>query len=222
MRCQASLLNVDQNQIAQLRRLKGIERALVTKLLQQVQDRVQDFVNGKYIEPLTLRYDGEGSATDVDSPGNHATFVCFPYFDYHPASEICHGRDTRAHRTRALLQTKSRLECTSERDGNQVITKNNSLGPSGLIHVPQIWALVVNDSESMHSVELGIQAQSCDTDLLVTCAPCEASILRGHSISTIRQSQAMTDEEAWSIQYYSISGIEYFIPVRQCRSWFVC
>ena len=109
---------------------------------------------------MTMRYDGKDPNLDSEGLGNNATFLCLPYFDTRRTSETHHCRDTHAHPTRALLQTKSRLESTIARDKNQVITKDNSLGLSTHIHVPQVWALVVNNSESISWIDLVIRAES--------------------------------------------------------------
>ena len=59
-------------------------------------------------------------------------------------------------------------------------------------------------------------------DLLVTCGPCQASVLRGKSVRTNLHSNAKLDDEAWAIQYKNLSSHQFFIPVRKCRTWFVC
>ena len=67
-----------------------------------------------------------------------------------------------------------------------------------------------------------VVADNLVTDLLVTCGPCQASVLRGKSVRTNLHSKARLDDEAWAIQYKNLSGHQFFIPVRKCRTWFVC
>ena len=56
---------------------------------------------------------------------------------------------------------------------------------------------------------------------MVTCAPFKASFLCGDSIKLLLHSRAKMDDAALSIGFTNLSGNKYFIPVRNCGTWFV-
>ncbi|KAG8534324.1 uncharacterized protein KY384_001168 [Bacidia gigantensis] len=133
------------DQVIKIPGLKSTEIALASRLLNRVRRYEQRYIHGRFLEPMTLIYDGEDPSHAVEPLIGTVTFICFPFFDSDDLLKPDDGfHDHHAHRVRSLLQTQSRLESTSQRDEDQVLKKLKSKSSLNGIHLPQIWALIIN------------------------------------------------------------------------------
>lgn len=118
---------------------------LVKKLLDKVKNRAEKkFVHGKYLKPITVIYEGKYPVEDLQSTKKSAMFVCMPMFALGDPRTHDTTKENIGYPVKALLQSLYRLESTKHREGKQVAAK---MGLSELVHVPQLWALVINERE---------------------------------------------------------------------------
>ena len=185
-------------------RLPGLEDddlALAARLLNKVQKTCEkQFVHGRYLKPTVLVYDGadpEETAKDQKT----ATFVSLPIFTTECERHHKSTKEDELHPVRALLQSRYRLESTKGRDKEQVIRKVH-FKKAHVVHVPQIWALIINK----HTI--------------ITCAPLDTSTLRGETIKLVKHSEAQLDEATWSVHFTDTRGTVFYLPLRFCKSWF--
>ena len=185
-------------------RLPGLEDddlALAARLLNKVQRTCEkQFVHGRYLKPTVLVYDGadpEETAKDQKT----ATFISLPIFTTESERHHKSTKDHELHPVRSLLQSRYRLESTKSRDKDQVIRKINSKA-AHVVHVPQIWALIINK----HTI--------------ITCAPLDTSTLRGDTIRLVKHSEAQLDEATWSVHFTDARGTVFYLPLRFCKTWF--
>ena len=190
------------------------DMALVGRLLNKVRDTSEKkFVHGRYLKPITMVYEGEDpdSSTSKHPEERHvrktATFVSLPVFTVCCPKRHTSTKDFEGHPVRALLQSRYRLESTKRRDKEQVITKTTSIKDhlahkDQVVHVPQIWVLIINN----HTI--------------ITCAALDASVLRGDTIKLISYTAAQQDEATWSVHFTDARGKDFYLPLRFCKTWF--
>ena len=188
--------------------------ALVGRLLNKVKNTSEKkYVHGRYLKPITLVYEGEdpdlsASHRPEERPaGKIATFVSLPVFMTCIPKRHTFTKEFEGHPVRALLQSRYRLESTKRRDKEQVITKTTSIRDqlaheNHVVHVPQIWALMINN----HTI--------------ITCAALDASILRGDTIKLMSYTKAQLDEATWSVHFTDARGQDFYLPLRYCKTWF--
>ena len=210
----AMTLNQFFFQVTKIPGLGDDDMALVGRLLKKVQNTSEKkFVHGRYLKPITLVY--EGKDPDVDGsfpPGEShirktATFVSLPVFTTCCPKRHTSTKDFEGHPVRALLQSRYRLESTKRRDKEQVITKTTSIKDhlayeDHVVHVPDIWALIINNTT------------------IITCAALDASVLRGDTIKLISYTAAQQDEATWSVHFTDARGKDFYLPLRFCKTWF--
>ena len=188
--------------------------ALVGRLLNKVRNTSEKkFVHGRYLKPITLVYEGE----DPDLGASHhveerpvrktATFVSFPVFTTSHPKRHTSTKEFEGHPVRSLLQSRYRLESTRRRDKEQVITKTTSIRDqlahdTHVVHVPQIWALMINNYT------------------IITCAALNASVLRADTIKLMSYADAQLDEATWSVHFTDARGKVFYLPLRYCKTWF--
>ena len=190
------------------------DMALVARLLQKVQNTSEKkFIHGRYLKPITLVYEGKdpdlyGSTLPGESHiRKTATFVSLPVFTTCCLKRHTSNKTFKGHPVRALLQSHYRLESTKRRDKQQVITKTTSIKDhlahdDHVIHVPHIWALIINNTT------------------IITCAALDASVLRGDTIKLISYTAAQQDEATWSVHFTDAWGKDFYLPLRFCKTWF--
>ena len=188
--------------------------ALVGRLLNKVKNTSEKkYVHGRYLKPIALVYEGEdpdlfASHRPEERPaGKTATFVSLPVFTTCIPQRHTSTKDFEGHPVRALLQSRYRLESTKKRDKEQVITKTTSIRDqlaheNHVVHVPQIWALMINN----HTI--------------ITCAALDASVLRGDTIKLMSYTKAQLDEATWSVHFTDARGQDFYLPLRYCKTWF--
>ena len=188
--------------------------ALVGRLLNKVKKTSEKkYVHGRYLKAITLVYEGEdtdlfASHRPEDRPaGKIATFVSLPVFMTCIPKRHAFTKEFEGHPVRALLQSRYRLESTKKRDKEQVITKTTSIRDqlaheNHVVHVPQIWALIINN----HTI--------------ITCAALDASVLRGDTIKLMSYTKAQLDEATWSVHFTDARGQDFYLPLRYCKTWF--
>ena len=188
--------------------------ALVGRLLDKVRKiSEKKFVHGRYLKPITLVYEGK----DPDSSASHrhserpvrktATFVSLPVFTTCCPKRHTSTKEFEGHPVRALLQSRYRLESTKRRDKDQVITKTTSIRDQSahenhVVHVPHIWALMINNYT------------------IITCGALDASILRSDTIKLMSYTAAQLDEATWSVHFTDARENDFYLPLRYCKSWF--
>ena len=142
--------------------LSGGERGLTRRLLKRVRNEAErDFVGGRFLIPLALRYDNQDiSRYTVDKT---CIFFGFPYFEIaKPGLRHHFDKGSPQHPPRTLLQSHFRLNKTTDRDEYQCISllgegavassinaiNNSKRNLSGktiedLVYVPQLWGIIV-------------------------------------------------------------------------------
>ena len=190
------------------------DMALVGRLLNKVRNTSEKkFVHGRYLKPITLVYEGEDPdvSTSKYPEERHvrkiATFVSLPVFTMCCPKRHTSTKEFEGHPVRALLQSRYRLESTKRRDKEQVITKTTSIKDhlahkDHVVHVPQIWVLIINNYT------------------IITCAALDASVLRGDTIKLISYTAAQQDEATWSVHFTDARGKDFYLPLRFCKTWF--
>ena len=134
------------------------------------------FIGGSFLTPLALRFDFlKDSRYSYD---RSCMFLSFPYFAIaEPREKRTFQKGDKVHPVRALLQSDHRLIDTTKRDNDQIIkilqetTLNQYInGPkedvvhlshkpvSQLIHVPQLWTLILGSSSHIHTLSDGGRA----------------------------------------------------------------
>lgn len=190
------------------------DKALVGRLLNKVRNTSEKkFVHGRYLKPITLVYEGEDPDGSMSKHPEErhvrktATFVSLPVFTICCPKRHTSTKDFEGHPVRALLQSRYRLESTKRRDKEQVITKTTSIKDhlahkDHVVHVPQIWVLIINNYT------------------IITCAALDASVLRGDTIKLISYTAAQQDEAKWSVHFTDSRGKDFYLPLRFCKTWF--
>ena len=188
--------------------------ALVARLLNKVQKiSEKKFVHGRFLKPITLVYEGEDPDVSTSYRPEEtlvrktATFVSLPVFTTCCPTRHTSTKESENHPVRALLQSRFHLRSTKKRDKEQVITKTTSLQDHLLhkdhvVHVPQIWALIINN------------------DTVITYAALDESVLRGDTIKLISYTAAQLDEATWSMHFTDARGKDFYLPLRFCKTWF--
>ena len=129
----------------QLPGLYGDDIVLVRRLLKNVwQTYGRDFSHGQFLESGTMCYESSSVLEGKQEEKKTATFFCLPYFSIdEPRAASCQSRDeVSLHPIRTLLQYRYRSFSTPERGAQ---TWQPCKGK--VLHVPQIWGLVLNSSE---------------------------------------------------------------------------
>lgn len=161
-------------------------------------------MHGRYLKNITIVYNGE----DIDHVSREqktVTFVSLPIFTTDCPRRHTSTKEDHVHPVRALLQSRYRLESTRRRDKEQIITKtspNTHTKQDHVVHVPQIWALIINKYT------------------IITCAPLDPSVLRGNTIKLMSYADAQSDEATWSVHFTDAYGHNFYLPLRFCRTWF--
>ena len=146
--------------------LASNETGLIKRVLKRVSAIAQNaFIGGSYLTPLALRYD---IFKDSRYSFNKAClFMSFPYFAVaKPRGKRAFQRGDQDYPIRTLLQTHYHLIDTAERDKSQSIrglegttlkqyistpeqdVNHLSHDPvTEIIHVPQMWALILRSSK---------------------------------------------------------------------------
>lgn len=188
--------------------------ALVGRLLDKVRNiSEKKFVHGRYLKPITLVYEGKDPDSSASRrPGEGpvkktATFISLPVFTTGYPKRHTSTKEFEGHPVRALLQSRYRLESTKRRDKEQVITKTTSIRDqlvheNHVVHVPQLWALMINNYT------------------IITCAALDASVLRSDTIKLMSYTDAQKDEATWSVHFTDARGKDFYLPLRYCKSWF--
>lgn len=174
-----------------------------------IQLHEQEFVHGRYFDPVTRGCVEEGLES------KSAVFVSLPAFALEYPRTHTTKRDFEGHPVRALLQSRNCLESTDSRDKAQVITHNSN--GDQVVTVPQIWALVINNYT------------------VITCAPIRLSVLLGKTIKIKPHPKASADTGTESLFFSDIRGNAFSftdlhftdpqgkvscVPLAFCRTWF--
>lgn len=213
--------------VAQLRLcgLRDSDIGLTRRLLKRVRlVSEREFVGGRFLSPRAFRYDMlDESRYGVDKC---CIFLSFPYFAVQkPRESVRFKKGDERHPARTLLQSRYRLNETSEKDEAQCIRmldtdslksciKNpfdaetsHLTGKTNdeLIYVPQLWALIIG------------------LDHLVTAAPINDQALQGHAISITDDAVPNNSPRRVFVRISFMNhGMldEVTYPLDQCTSWF--
>ena len=188
-------------EVMRLPGLEDDELALAARLLNKVRKTCEkQFIHGRYLKPTVLVYDGADPEEDSEEPKT-ATFISLPIFTTDIPKRHTSTKEDEGHPVRALLQSRYRLESTKNRDKGQVIRKIQRHSDH-VVHVPQVWALIINK----HTI--------------ITCAALGTSTLRGDTIRIMKYADAQLDEATWSIHFADARGTVFYLPLRFCKTWF--
>ena len=132
---------------------------LTYRLIKRLQASVEhSFVGGSYLTPIALRYDDQDvSRYTVDKT---CIFFSFPYFQIADSAFRNHKYRSDGHPPRTVLQTRYRLNRTTDRDQYQCIrrldnaTIDKCIEPKRqgaeakahtelLVFIPQLWGLII-------------------------------------------------------------------------------
>ncbi|ERF75236.1 hypothetical protein EPUS_00028 [Endocarpon pusillum Z07020] len=186
------------------------EAAVASKCLKEVALNRRTFARGKYFGPYihqaSLPYGSEVEVLPVS-----ATFLSFPIFalmsiphyggDVHANSRNLRSSDQ--HPIRSLLQYSNILAKTTKRDTRQVVTRDevedDGQAPNHdkpFIHVPEIWALVIN----MYTI--------------ITCAPFSLDEL---CCDNVKVHNPPRQDQKVLVKYTDLHGRLHDF---RCRTWF--
>ena len=200
------------------------------------------FIGGSFLNPLALRYDILRDSRY--SFNKSCLFLSFPYFAItKPRRNRNFQKGGEDHPMRTLLQTHYRLIDTTERDKLQIVksldgptlkqcinapeqdVKHLLNDPVGeVVHVPQMWALILRSSRS-RSISIYSVQYLRQQDKLATVGPINDLALQGPSI-TLKQDE--TCERTPRCSFVRISFLndrnveEITYSLDHCASWFVC
>ena len=208
-----------QKQATEIQGIKDDDLAVVAQLLDKVQKTSEKkFVYGRYLEPITVVCKSPDG--DVTKVYKTATFVSLPVFWLESPTERTSMKDSTGHPSRALLQSRSRLKSTDRRDQEQVIVESRPY-EKRIVHIPQIWALIINRSTCSTTANSHKQSLSLIIEIIITFAPFDAPVLCGDNIKIIPHAVAQVDEATWSIHFKNTDGHHFSLPLRLCKTWFV-
>jgi hypothetical protein len=183
------------------------EAAVASKCVREAKLLRRTFGRGKYFEP-TVHEVSDVMGTEVEKVPIKATFISVPILALMKGSNESlpylnrHALRTPArHPIRSLLQYSNILALDTERDKRQVtvVTKlgeDEHADTKPFIHVPELWALVIN----MYTV--------------ITCAPLSSQILLGENIQLV---QPPTNRQRFVVKFTSLRGTLHDL---RCQTWF--
>ncbi|KAI9772350.1 MAG: hypothetical protein M1839_002486 [Geoglossum umbratile] len=181
--------------------VRKVEVSLAFRLIRKIREtREKEFIHGRYLEPTAVRYDGYDPGTDKHD--GSVTFFCLPYFSLHNTSPYCSHESGAAHPARTLLQSYFRLESMEGRDALQAVRKLHLWPEEKLVHVPQVWGLILNKST------------------IVTCSHVSREEMCGSAIRQEPQKALSGGGGPSVVKFTDASGRVFFFPTEQCRSWF--
>lgn len=183
--------------------LSETDKKHVRDLLRRAQkDYEKQRQYGRDLEPVCV---GDVDYTD-DGPDHEkrtasACFFSLPFFslqryDVGGIKSLPSGSDE--HPTRPLVQMQTR-SLSERRELAQAICQLPSTPKGQLLHVSQVWCLVVND------------------DTILTCSPVSAKQLQGESIAIDHLKQSSQEEK--SVLIRGNSELQFQLPLRDVRSW---
>ena len=209
---------------AKVQGLQDSEVGLTRRLLERVRKKAErSFVDGKFLSPLALRYDLLDNSKY--SSDKSSIFVAFPYFALDKIRQKKKLTKERPdHPPRTLLQSRYRLNDTSEEDKSQCVTmlKPNVLmqcitAPKDVIaqlshctndqvfYVPQLWSLI-----------LGL-------DRMITVGTISDTHLQGRSIQIDKPIGPSNSKQCSLVRiHFMVHKAQECLtfPREQCASWF--
>lgn len=140
-----AIAKIHKDQVTRRNGLDNDDILILHTLLTMVKRKSEKtFVHGRYLKPRTFTYEAVYPEEDVQSTGKLAMFVCIPIFSLGDPKIYNTTKESSEHPVKALLQSLYRLESTVHRERKQVVAKMALSNQLQLIHVPQLWALVIN------------------------------------------------------------------------------
>ena len=105
---------------------------------------------GKSIESAVIRppYTDQGTS-EASNPVDSVTFFSFPYLCLKEFQNKLINRGGLVHPTRTLIQTAYEFDSTSAREKQQIVNDAFGSSDSNVIHVPQIWCLILSSGTSL-------------------------------------------------------------------------
>ncbi|KAI9783672.1 MAG: hypothetical protein M1839_003520 [Geoglossum umbratile] len=207
------------------------DQVIIGTLLKRFRDiKEKEFIYGRYFESGAMRCDGFDQSPRP-LPSKSATFLCLPYFSSQSPRT---SRDKTAkgsvfHSARTLLQLVHRLAGSEQRDNCQTVRKaaaTRDMGGGGeLLHVPEFWALVVNNSRSWIRIRFYTSARnsSClrnNLGTIVTYAQFSLSDLLAKSIDVDEDCRPASSEGPRFVKFNDDTGRSLLAPIEQCKTWF--
>ncbi|KAL8827034.1 MAG: hypothetical protein Q9191_003431 [Dirinaria sp. TL-2023a] len=204
--------------------LQGSEIGLTGHLLKKLKTSYEHaFVGGSFLTPTAVRYDMiDSSRYGVDKC---YIFLNFPYFTVKKAQQrFGFDKGDPRHPTRTILQSRYRLNKTTEKDKSQCIrmldagalkscieaptadtTKLTRKPIDELVYVPQMWALTMGQGH------------------IVTTGPISGQALQGSTIAVREHVTADVSNRCVLVRIsFKNRGMheEVTYPREQCASWF--
>ena len=211
------------------------------KRLRTVAER--PFAGGRYLTPLTLRYDSQDvSRYTVDKT---CIFFSFPYLAMATPDFREHfSKGDNKHPARTLLQSHYRLNNTTNRDKFQCIRllKDHEVrscvndGDEGdksspqaektqlLLYVPQFWGIIVGLGMDFRKKRNSFLDMAKLLDTMITSGPLNDRSLLGSAIKIEDRKPPPTGYQLSLVRilFYRQNRLEDLIyPISQCNSWFV-
>lgn len=113
------------------------DRALIVSLLKRAQQDPPGLSEPHYVMRCV------GSNSTQNRTEKSAIFLRLPYYSTQKI-DAAQSFHKSAHSTRSLLQYFYNLESTRNRDLQQVIRKSGVFPKNHIIHVSELWAVIVN------------------------------------------------------------------------------
>lgn len=157
---------------------------------------------GRDLEPVCVGdVDYTDDGRDPEKRTASACFFSLPFFslqryDVGGIRSLPPGSDEHPARPLVQMQTRSLSE---RRELAQAICQLPSTPKGQLLHVSQVWCLVVND------------------DTLLTCSPASAKQIQGQSIAIDQLKQSFREEK--SVLIRGNSEVQLQLPLKDVQSW---
>lgn len=183
------------------------EAAVASKCVREAKLMRKNWARGKYFEPVVHEVE-DVMGTEVERVPIKATFISVPIFALMKRSNESlpylnrHALRTPArHPIRSLLQYSNILALDTDRDRRQVVVvtklgEDEHADIKPFIHVPELWAVVIN----MYTV--------------ITVAPLSSQALLGENIQLV---QPPTNRQRFIVKFTSLRGTLHDL---RCQTWF--
>lgn len=121
--------------------LAAEDRALVVSLMKRSHSKVEGLNQPNDV----MRCIGLNSTIAGEITTEKCAIVLrFPYYSIHKMETAIQSRRSARNKVRTLLQYYYNFESTRKRDQEQVIRKVGLFPQDHIVHVPQMWAVIVN------------------------------------------------------------------------------
>ncbi|CAI7570047.1 unnamed protein product [Penicillium glandicola] len=170
------------------------DRALIVSLLKRAQRDLPGLSEPQYVMRCV------GSNSTQDHTEKSAIFLRLPYYSTQRMDTTQSFRKSE-HSTRSLLQYFYNLESTRNRDMQQVIRKSGAFPKGHIVHVSELWAVIVN------------------FQFIITSAPIPLMDGASPSLEIMSPPTSQSSSPA-NVCVINRDKRVFFFPVEQCKTFF--